>query len=370
MRVPWAKVYLDKDELNGIKEVIQSTWVSMGPKVKAFEEMLAADVGVKHTIAVNSGTAALDAALKVLKIGPDDEVIVPAFTYIATANSVLYQHAIPVFADIDPKSFNLDPNDVRKKITEKTKCIIPIDYAGQGPDFDALRKLAGENGIYLLEDGAPGLGGSYKGKKLCSFGDLSITSFHVAKIFTTVEGGMIFTDKDEYAATLRSIRSQGEDPKKKYHHPILGHNFRMTDMNASIGIAQFSRKEKVLASRKSAAEYYLSKLSDKEHIQLPHLTNNCEHAWFLFPILIPNRNQVREFLSEKGIETNVSWPMPVYNQEYLKRFKKDECKVAEDICKRVLCLPMYYQITKHELDYVINGLSLGVEQFLKEGKQI
>lgn len=362
MKVPWSKLFLNEDELNGVIDVIKSNWLSMGPKVKEFEEKMASYVRIKHAIAVNSGTAALDIALKVLGITSNDEVIVPAMTYIATANAVLYQHAIPVFADIDTRTFNIDPDDVKRKITSKTKCIIPIDYGGQSADYERLEQIAQENNLFLVEDGAPGLGGEYKGKKICSFGDIAITSFHAAKNFTTVEGGMIFTNNDEYAKKARVIRAQGEDPDNKYHHPVLGHNFRMTDINAAIGLAQTARMEKVLSSRRRAAEYYISKLRDYKSITIPYVKTDCVHAWFLFPILISNRDKVKNYLFEKDITANVSWPMPVYDQKIYKPFKKGICPVAEEITKKNLCLPMYYQITREEQDYVIEHLIDAVER--------
>ena len=361
MKVPWARLYIDDDELNEVVKVVKSTWLSMGPKVQELEEKMAHYIGVKHAIAVNSGTAALDVALKVLGISAADEVIVPAMAYIATVNSVMYQHATPVFADIDMKTYNIDPVDVQRKITDKTKCIIPIDYGGQSANYDVLRKIAVGNNLFIVEDGAPGLGGGYNGRKLCSFGDLSITSFHAAKVFTTIEGGMVFTDNDEYARKARIIRSQGEDPEKKYHHPLLGHNYRITDMNGAIGLAQFGRLEDIMESRSRAAGYYLSKLEEDGAITLPYVEPFNVHAWFLFPVLISNRNKVMDYLAEKGISTNVSWPMPVYDQEVYKPYKKEACPVAEEVTKRILCLPMFFKITREEQDYVIENLIQAVE---------
>lgn len=363
MKIPWAKLYIDEQELNSVIDVVKSTWLTMGPKVKQLEEEMADYVGVKYAIAVNSGTAALDVALKVLGICSGDEVIVPAMAYIATANSVLYQHATPVFADIDPRTFNINPADVKSKITTKTKCVIPIDYGGQAADFTQIRQIADENNIFIVEDGAPGLGGEYKGRKLCSFGDISITSFHAAKTFTTIEGGMLFTDNNKYATRARIIRSQGEDSSKKYHHPLLGHNFRMADINAGIGLVQTARIEEVLKSRRESAEYYISGLQGHRHIVTPFVKSSCIHAWFLFPILIPSRDKVREYLAEKGIGTNVSWPMPIYEQKIYQRFKRAVCPATEEITKKILCLPMFFKITKQEQDYVIKHLVTGVERF-------
>lgn len=359
MKVPWAKLHLTDDETNEVLSVMKSGWLSQGPKVKAFEQQMASFVGTKNTIAVNNGTSALDIALKVLEIKPGDEVIVPGSTYIATSNAVLYQHAVPVFADIESRTYNIDPADVRRKITKKTKAIIVIDYGGQAADYAELSKIAKEHGLYLIEDGAPGLGGIYKGRKLCSFGDIATTSFHIAKVFSSIEGGMIFTDNDKYAEKCRIIRSQGEDPNQKYNFPLLGHNYRMSDLHAAIGLAQTTpdRMSSVLGWRMKSAEYYTSKLKSLDGVVLPYVASENVHAWFLYPILISNRDKVRAHLLERGIETNVSWPRPVYAQEPYREFRKDICPVAEDFSKRVLCLPMFYGLTQAEQDHVVASLT-------------
>ena len=371
MRIEWCKFYMDDDEKKNVMEVLNSGWLSTGPKVKEFEEIMAKYVGAKHAIAVSNGTAALDIALKILNIQPNDEVIIPAMTYIATAHAVCYQGAIPVCADIDPKTFNIDPKDIERKITSKTKCVIPIDYAGQGADYDAIIKIAKKHKLYVVEDGAPGLFGKYKGKALCSMGDIATTSFHTAKIISTIEGGMIFTDNDEYNRLARIIRWQGEDPYRKYYHPRLGFNHRMTDLSAAIGLAQVSkgRVKNVLASRKNGAEYYISKLKGVKNITLPYVSKNCTHSWFLFPILIPHRDEVNDILLKNGIKANISWPMTVYRQESYKKFKRSSYPIAERVTNEILCLPLFYQITKLEQDYVVENLIEAINYCVAQHKK-
>lgn len=362
-KVPWFKLYIGEAEQKEVNEVVRSGWMSMGPKTQAFEKRMASYVGVKHAVALNSGTAALDIALKVLNVGPGDEVIVPAMTYIATANAVLYQHATPVFADIDPQTLTLDPKDVEKKITSKTKAIIPVNYGGLAANYEALQNIATRHGLKIVEDAAPSLGGTYKNKRHCSLGDISITSFHTAKIFTSIEGGMIFTDSDEYNEMSRIIRSQGEDPKKKYHHPVLGHNFRLSDIHAAVGLAQTepARMEAVLTSRRRAAEYYLEQLKKIPQVVLPYMPQDSTRAWFLFPILIPHRDQVRAFMLERGVETNVSWPMPIYAQKPYLEFNAEKCPVSERVTQQILCLPMYYELTPEEQDHVMDSLQSALQ---------
>ncbi|MFH1982544.1 MAG: DegT/DnrJ/EryC1/StrS family aminotransferase [Pseudomonadota bacterium] len=356
MKIPWAQPYTDQAETDAILEVIRSNRLSMGPRVKSFEEQMAAYVGVRHAVAVNSGTAALDTALKCLGIAAGDEVVIPALTYIATANAVVYQHATPVFADVDPVTFNLDPDAVLGKLTPRTKCIIAIDYGGQAADFARLRRIADEHGLRLVEDAAPGLGGEYRGRRNGAHGDMAITSFHTAKIFTTIEGGMVFTDDDRLAATARIIRSQGEDPDAKYIHPVIGHNYRMTEINAAIGMVQMGRAAQVLASRDAAARRYLSRLSGRPGISVPRVSPDATHAWFLFPVLIDGRDAVKRLLDQDGIETNVSWPHPVYAQAPYRGYPHDPCPVSESIAGRVLCLPMFYQISEDAQDFVADRL--------------
>ena len=362
MRIPWAMPYIGEEELDEVVDSIRSTWVTMGPKVKKLEEGLSSYIGVKHAIAVNSGTAALDVALKAIDVQPGDEVIIPAMTYIATANAVLYQHAKPVLADIDPRTYTIDPEDVLRRITSRTKCIMPIDYGGQGADYDALMTIADGHNIHLVVDGAASLGGEYKGKKLCSFGEIATTSFHAAKVMASIEGGMVFTNDEELDRRSRIIRNQGEDPQKKYYHTLLGHNYRMTDLHAAIGLAQFRRLSSMLNKRERLAEYYSKNLQDcTSAIKLPYVVPHNKHAWFLYPILVNNCDEVEMYLRSKGIDTRRSWPLPIHKQPiYRDILGNASYPIAEEISQRILNLPMYYAMTQEEQDYVIEHLKHAV----------
>ncbi|MFH1874291.1 MAG: DegT/DnrJ/EryC1/StrS family aminotransferase [Pseudomonadota bacterium] len=362
MKIPWANLYLDKTELNEVIKAVKSGQLSQGVRVAQFEEKMRQFVQTKYAVAVNSGTAALDVALKILKIQPQDEVIVPAFTYIASASCILYQGATPVFCDIDPITYTIDPEDVAQKITKKTKCIIAVDYAGQGPDYKKLRKIARAYNIPIVEDAAPGLGGAQDGKKLCSLGDISITSFHAAKIMSTIEGGMIFTNKASWRDQMHIIRSQGEDLSHKYHHPLLGHNYRMTELGAAFGLAQAKRLNKLLAKRANIASFYTKQLKKLSGLILPQVAKGNKHAWFLYPILVEKRDKLRAYLAKQGISTNVSWPLPIYDQKPYQQFKKQRCLVAERVAKHVLCLPMYYIMTNKEMEYIIEHIQKGMKK--------
>lgn len=364
MHIPWAMPYIGKEELDEVVDTIKSTWVTMGPKVKRLESEISGYIGVKHGIAVSSGTAALDVALKMISIQPGDEVIIPAMTYIATANAVLYQHAKPVLADIDPNTYTIDPEDVSKKITNKTKCIMPIDYGGQGADYDALMRITEEQGVHLVVDGAESIGGEYKGRKLCSFGEISTTSFHAAKIITSIEGGMVFTNDDDLANRARIIRNQGEDPKEKYYHTLLGHNYRMTDLHAAIGLAQFRRLDDIIKKRSGIAEYYSQNLQEyADVIKLPYVAPYNKHAWWVYPILVNNCDTVEGYLNSKGIDARRLWPLPIHKQPiYRDVFNNASYPVAEEVSQRIISLPMYYAMTQEEQDYVIKHLKDAVKR--------
>ena len=368
MKIPWSMPYIGEEELKEVIDTVKSTWLTMGPRVKKFEKAVSDYLGMKHAIAVNSGTAALDVALKALDIQPGDEVIVPAMTYIATVNAVTYQGAKPILADIEPKTYNLDPKDVMKKVTKKTKCIMPIDYGGQSSDYDALMEIAEDHNILLVEDGAESLGGEYKGRKLCTFGEITTTSFHAAKLITSVEGGMVFTNDPELDRRCRIIRNQGEDSEKKYYHVLLGHNYRMTDLHAAIGLVQFSRLGDVLEKRANIVENYTTALKEFDDlVTLPYVAPKNKHAWFFYTILLSNREKVVEFLKEHGIDTRIGWPLPVHQQPvYKKLFSGAKHPIAEKFAEGVLNLPMYYSMTRDEQDYVIKHLKDAISQFVDE----
>ena len=284
-------------------------------------------------------------------------------TYIATANAVMYQHARPVLADIKPDTYNIDPAEVVKKITRKTKCIITIDYGGQGADYDVLMPIAKEYNVRLLVDGAPSLGGEYKGSKLCSFGDIATTSFHAAKVMTTGEGGMVFTDGNELDRRSRIIRNQGEDPQKKYYHTLLGHNYRMTDLLAAIGLAQFKKLDVILKKRAELVDHYTKNLKDCADIITPYVAPDRKHAWFLYAVLVDNCDMVEEYCKSKGVELRRSWPLPIHWQPiYRDTLGGGSYPVAEDITKRIINLPMYYTMTREEQDYVIKHLKDAVNK--------
>lgn len=363
IEIPWAKPEIGNEELNEVVKSFKSNWLTMGPKVKEIEQQLAAFLKVPYAIAVSNGTVALDIALKTLGIGPNDEVIVPAMTYFATASAVSYQNAIPVFVDIDRTSLNLDPNRLIEAITNKTKAIIFIDYGGNPSNYDEIAKVGKEHGIHVLQDGAQSLGAIYKGEPMGAQTEISTMSFHMAKIMATIEGGMIFTHNEVWYEELLSRRNQGEQSGGKYKHVVLGTNARMTDLQASIGLAQFKKLPDLIAKRRRVAQRYNEYFVDfQDKIEtVSTVYENSQNVYFLYPVLIGNRDSVAvSLLEKKGIDTRICYPMPVYMQEVFAsgklKYRKLDCPVAEEVTSKILNLPIYPSMKDEMINKVVHAL--------------
>jgi perosamine synthetase len=323
---------------------MKSGWLSCGPRVARFEQEMSVRAGRKFAVAVSNGTAAIDVALRTAGIGPGDEVIVPALSYIATASAVAIVGATPVFCDIDRRNLGMDPASAAARMTSRTRAILCTDHGGNPCDFTALLALADRCHLPLILDGAQSIGATFNGKPALSYGLISTVSFHAAKTITTVEGGMVFTDDEEMARRMRMIRSQGEDPQKKYHHVELGHNFRMTELHASIGLAQLGKLEMLLADRRRLAGQYHAEFADLGLTTPPGVPGG-QNGYFLFSVLIPRRDWVLKRLKDRGIETRACYPLPLYEQPILQRYKTDPCRIAEETCAAILNPPMFFGLT-------------------------
>jgi perosamine synthetase len=343
--IPWAKPAIDDTELNEVIACMKSGWLSSGPRVAKFESEMAARAHRKFAVAVSNGTAALDVALRALGIDRLDEVVVPAFSYIATASTVVIQGAKPVFCDIDPRNLCMDPQSAAECVTSRTGAILCTDYGGNPCDFASLTALADRHNIPLILDGAQSIGTLYNAKPALSFGRVSTVSFHAAKTMTSVEGGMVFTDDETLAHRMRIIRSHGEDPNRKYHHVELGHNFRTTELQAAIGLAQLTKLDALLSNRLELASQYTQELSDIA-LRCPITIENGVNSFFLYSILVPNRDWIAQRLKERGIETRICYPIPLYDQPILKKYKKRRCPVAEETCAGILNLPLFFGMTR------------------------
>lgn len=359
--IPLLKPYFDSEELKEIKEVLDSGWVSQGPKVKEFEQKVSEYLGAKHAIAVSNCTAALHLSLLSIGISKNDEVLVGDYTFPATGHSVLFCGAKPVFVDVDSKTYNINPDLIHEKINDKTKVIIPVHTFGQTADMDKIIKISEEYNLRVIEDAACAFGAKYKEKFAGNIGDVGCFSFHARKGLTTGEGGMVVTNDDTIANKIRRLSVFGMESawsreKSGFTIPIfsdLGYNYKMSDILAAVGIAQLSKINDIIKRKQDLAKYWDEKLSDIKGISSPFVDGGNTHIYQSYVTLIDkgiNRNKVIENLKEKGIQTQIgtyaSHIQPVYNS-------KDKCPTSLEVFNRALALPMYYKLNEEEIDWAI-----------------
>ncbi|WP_461866390.1 DegT/DnrJ/EryC1/StrS family aminotransferase [Thermococcus sp.] len=359
--IPIAKPLIGDEEINAVVEVLKSGMLAHGKEVEAFEKEFTQYLGAKHGIAVVNGTAALDVALKALKIGEGDEVITTPFTFISSANSILFQGAKPVFADIDPKTFNLDPNEVLENITDKTKAIIVVHLYGQPADIKAFREIAEDYKLHLVEDCAQAHGAEFEGQKVGTFGDIAAFSFYPTKNMTTGEGGMVVTNDDELAYRAQLIRSHGQT--KKYFHEELGYNLRMTNIAAAIGRVQLKKLDKWNSRRIENAKLLTEGIGKIDGLTPPYVDPRVKHVFHQYVIKVEeefplSRDELAQKLREKGIGTGIHYPMPVHHQPLYQKlgYSKDICPNSIDASKRVLSLPVHPAVSKEDIEYIIQTL--------------
>jgi len=307
------------EEVAEIIDVLRSGRLSSlhGDKVRAFEEEFAKYIGVKHVLAVSSGTTALHAALKALGIGPGDEVIVPPFTFVATASTVLHSNAVPVFADIDRETFNIDPASVEERVTERTRAVIPVHLCGLPAEMDEINRVAADHGLLVLEDAAQAIGAEYRGRKVGGLGHMAAFSFYHSKNITTGgEGGAVATNSDELAERVGLIRHHGEP--RWYHYVLLGYNYRMTELQAAFGLAQLRRIEKLNARRREIARIYQEELSKADCLTPPAEPSHAKHAWHIYNVLLDlgrvrvSRDRFVEAVRRENVPIGVAYPSVLY----------------------------------------------------------
>lgn len=365
--IPIASPDLSGNESAYVNECMESTWISsMGHFITDFEVAFSKVAGSRHAIATNNGTTALHLALIALGIGPGDEVIVPALTYIATANAVTYCGATPVFADVEPDTMNLDPADIEHRITERTKAIIPVHLYGHPADMSSIMLIADRHGLTVVEDAAEAHGAELEGRRVGSLAHVGVFSFFGNKIITTGEGGAVTTDDDDLAERLRLLRGQGMDPNRRYWFEEVGFNYRMTNIAAAIGVAQLERFEQLLERRREIGSAYTRRLQAVKGLELPVQRPETRRVDWLYTILVSGfsteqRNTLIEFLREDGIETRpVFYPlhlMPPYRTEPAATFPVSERLGAEGIS-----LPTHTLLTDDDLATVCDAVARRVQE--------
>lgn len=374
MYIPYGKQSVDEHDIQAVVEVLTSDYLTTGPRIAEFEQKIADYTGANYAVAVSSGTAALHIACLAAGIGDGDEVITTPLTFAASANCILYCGGKPVFADINPRTYNIDPAQIEKQITQKTKALLPVHYAGQPCDMEAIQALAEQYGLMVIEDGAHALGAQYRGKRIGSISDMTCFSFHPVKPITTGEGGVVTTNSREQYERLKLFRSHGitrsgelltEHPGTWYYEQLeLGYNYRITDIACALGISQMDRLEGFLQRRRELAERYHAAFSNLEEIQIPEQLEGVESGWHLYMIQVPKnrRKQVFEQLQAAGIGVNVHY-IPVYRHPYYRKhgYEGCSCPNAESFYERALTLPLYPALTNEQQDYVIEK----VLQFVK-----
>jgi perosamine synthetase len=363
--IPVAKPLIGEEEIEEVEKVLKSGFIAQGPKVAEFEEAFASYIGVDHAIAVSSGTTALHLALLAAGVEKDDEVITTPFSFAATGNCALYVGAKPVFVDIDPKTYNINPEKIEEAITERTKAILPVHLYGQPANMDQINQIAKEHDLRVIEDAAQAHGAIYKDKKVGSLGDMACFSFYPTKNMTTSEGGMITTNNSEMEDMARILRAHGE--KERYQHVILGYNFRMTDIAAAIGLVQLKKLDGFNQKRIENAEYLSAHMDSINGIEPPYVSPLVRHVFHQYTVRVKNgkRNDLMESLNQEGIGTGIHYPIPIYKQKlYQDMGYNDNCPETEKAALEVLSLPVHPGLTIEELEKIAISLEAASENIL------
>jgi perosamine synthetase len=360
-RIPVAEPLVGEKELEYVTDCIKTNWISSAGKyVVRFEEMFSSFCGSRYGVATSNGTTALHLALTILGIGKGDEVIVPTLTFVATANAVKYCNADVVFVDSEPRTWNMDPEKIEEKITSRTKAIIPVHLYGHPVDMDPILDIAEDHDLYVIEDAAEAHGAEYKGKKVGSLGDIGTFSFYGNKLITTGEGGMLVSDNEELIEKARIYRDHGMSPERRYWHPVIGYNYRLTNVQAAIGVAQLEKVDRIIESKRSNARLYNSLLSDIEGITLPPEEKWAKNVYWMYSILIEkgfkcSRDELMESMKEKGIETRPFFypvhTMPPY-------YVGEKYPVAESLSAKGINLPSAVNLTEGEIRHVAGVIGM------------
>ncbi len=363
--LPYGKQWIDEDDIAAVVEVLRGDWITQGPAIDRFERAVADYVGAKFAVAFCNGTAALHGACFAAGIGPGDEVITSPITFLASSNCVLYMGGKPVFADIDPHTYNIDPEQIAARITDRTKAIVAVDFTGQPADMDRIGMLARDHGLTVIHDAAHSLGASYGGRKVGTFGDMTMFSFHPVKHVTTGEGGVIVTDREDLRDQLLLFRSHGmtRDPKQLqrndgpwyYEMHALGYNYRMTDMQAALGASQMEKLDQFVERRRMIASRYTEAFSDIPGLIVPSQHPQANSSWHLYVLRWEHsRGEAFEQLRSRNIGVNLHY-IPVYKQPYYQAlgYADQQCPQAENYYKTAISLPLFPRMTDSDMEDVI-----------------
>ncbi len=383
--LPYGHQWIDEEDIKEVSEVLRSDWITQGPKVAEFEEEFARYVGAKYAVAVSSGTAALHAACFAAQIEKGDEVITTPITFAASANFVIYQGGTPIFADIDKNTLNIDPEEIKKKITKKTKALIPVDFTGLPVDLEKILQIAKDNNLVIIEDASHALGSIYKNSKIGSVSDMSIFSFHPVKHITTGEGGMVTTNNKEYYERLKLFRTHGitkdKDKLSKYDGPWyyemqeLGYNYRLTDFQCALGLSQLKKIDKIIQHRREIAKKYNSEFKDMLEIKIPQINPaDSNPAWHIYMIqlnlerLKVDRREIFEALRAENIGVNVHY-IPIHLQPYYQKrfgYHPGDFPKAENYYSRAITLPIFPKMSEKDINDVIKAVKKVIEYYKKD----
>ncbi len=374
--IPYGLHWIDDQDIEEGGRGLEGDWIVMGNKVKEFEDAICSYVGARYGVAVNSGTAALDVAMNSLGL-EEGEVITTPLTFVATVHAILYAGLRPVFADIQRDTFNIDPADVERKITDRTRVVVCVDFAGHPCEIDEIKRIADGHGLRVIEDAAHALGAEYRGRKVGSLADVTVFSFHPVKHITTGEGGMGGADIGELAERMRILRNQGVESSAMerfgpggrwtYDVRMLGRNYRMTDFQAALGLSQLRKLEFFIRRREEIAKAYIDELSGVDGIELPVVRPHVRHAWHIFTVLVErgiNRDEFVASLRKKGIGAAVHYT-PVYRFTYYRErfgFRPEDFPVTEDVTNRIATIPLFPRMSDEDVDRVVQAVKETVRE--------
>jgi UDP-4-amino-4,6-dideoxy-N-acetyl-beta-L-altrosamine transaminase len=371
--IPYGHQWIDEEDIEEVVEVLKSDWITTGPKIAEFEDALCGYIGTKYAVAVNSGTSALDIAVQTLNLPEGSEVITTPFTFVGTSNAILYNNLKPVFADIEKETRNINPDEVRKKITKKTKAIIYVDYAGQPCDIEELKEIADEHDLFLIEDACHAIGAEYKAQKIGTFANMTVFSFHPVKHITTGEGGAVVTNNEVFYERLKILRNHGIDKSAldrfgpeagwAYDLKLLGRNYRITDFQAALGISQLKKLDTFIRRRGEIVRMYNDAFADIPEIETPIAIPYVKPAWHIYTVLLNgiDRDTFFSKMRERNIGVNVHY-IPIYRFSYYQEhfhINPSDFLVTEEVFSKIVTLPLFPEMTGDALLNVIGIVKEG-----------